>query len=111
MTVNHILTITPFRLVAGQEGGENEISGVYISDLLSDVMGKTQPGQLWLTIQGHSNIVAVAALKELAAILITGNNPADPLTLEKAEQEKIPILVTDMTSYQAACCLCRLNFQ
>lgn len=111
MKVKQILEMVPFKLIAGHEGVEADIVGVYISDLLSDVMGKTQPNQLWLTIQGHSNIVAVAALKELSAILITGDNQADPLTIEKANQENVPILTTSLTSYEAACCLCRLNIQ
>jgi predicted transcriptional regulator len=56
-------------------------------------MGKAPIGCVWLTVQGHQNIVAVASLREMAAIIITGGQAADPETIQKADQEDIPILL------------------
>ena len=47
-----------------------EVSGAYVSYLLSDVMGRAKEGQIWITLQTHINVVAIASLKELSAIII-----------------------------------------
>jgi hypothetical protein len=80
--------------------GKRDISGVYTSDLLSDVIANSKKDNLWITLQTHLNTVAVAALKELSAIIIVMNKEIDKDTTEKAEEEKINILKTSMTAYQ-----------
>ena len=50
---------------------EHEVTGGYASDLLSDVMANSKPGNIWITIQIHPNIIAVATLKELTGIIIS----------------------------------------
>ncbi len=84
---------------------EREITGCYIGDLLSLAMSKTEEGQLWITIQGNVNIAAVAALTDLACILVVDGRPIDPDTKEKAIEQGITILTTDMSAYEAACLL------
>lgn len=79
-----------------------EVTGGYAADLLSCVMAKAQAGNVWVTLQGHPNIVAVASLLNLAGIIITEGMTPDPATLEKAEEQGIPILTTDLTTYTVA---------
>jgi len=69
-----------------------EVKWAYTSDLLSDVMASAQQGDLWLTIQRHLDIVAVAKLKDLAGVVLAkGISP--PLEVaSKAEEEGIPLL-------------------
>ena len=81
---------------------DREVTGGYASDLLSYVMAKSKEGDVWLTVQGHPNIVAVASLVGLAGIVVTEGAKPDPVTLEKATQEGIPILTTALTTYEAA---------
>jgi len=54
---------------------EREVSGVFISDMLSDVMSSAQPGNLWLTLQSHKNIVSagIFAGKVLKTDLMTSS--------------------------------------
>jgi hypothetical protein len=76
-----------------------DVSGGYASDLLSDVLAHACEGDLWVTLQVHQNIVAVASVKELAGIvLVSGREPHED-TLEKAEAECIPILVTGLPAF------------
>jgi hypothetical protein len=76
-----------------------EVTGGYASDLLSCVMAKSQVGNVWVTLQSHPNVVAVASLAGLTGIIITeGMNP-DAATIEKAEEEGIPILTTELTTF------------
>ena len=44
-------------------------SGGYTSDLLSCVMAGAPHQGLWVTLQAHSNIIAVAVLLELSAVI------------------------------------------
>ncbi len=79
-----------------------EFTGGYVSDLLSDVMANAKAGDVWITLQIHQNIVAVATLKELAAIIIIGGRQPEKQTLAKAEEEKIPILLSESTAFEVA---------
>lgn len=78
---------------AGKPGLEREITDGYAGDLLSDVMGKAPEGCIWLTVQGHQNVIAIAVLKEMAAIVLVGGHEPDEDTIEKADQENIPLLL------------------
>ena len=89
-------------IVAGKNGLDREILGGYCGDLLSEIMGNAPAGCAWLTVQGHQNIVAVAVLREMAAIIITGGQQPDEDTIEKADQEGIPILLWPNSSYHLA---------
>lgn len=90
-------------VVAGASGLDRTISGGYTGDLLSEVMGHAELGCVWLTVQAHQNIVAVAVLREMAAIVITGGAIPSPETIDKADLEKIPVLTYSGSSFDLAC--------
>jgi len=85
-----------------------DITGAYVSDMLSDVMAHAKPGHLWVTLQIHPNIIAVASLKELAGIVLVNSRQPEPETLQKAEQEGIPILISSLPAFELAGKLYRL---
>lgn len=78
------------------------IRSAYCGDLLSDVLAHATPGDLWITIHRHRNIVAVAALVKLSGIIITGDRTPDPDTIEAAELENIPLFTTPLDNFHAA---------
>lgn len=102
MTVSDMARDFGFEIVAGKDGCNNEIIGVYLGDLLSWVMGRSKEGDCWITIQGHINIIAVALLTGAACIVIAEGAEVDPDTLAKADAEDIPILRTSLTGYEIA---------
>jgi serine kinase of HPr protein (carbohydrate metabolism regulator) len=77
-----------------------EVTGGYASDLLSDVLAHSKEGNLWITLQIHQNIVAVASMKDLAGIILVNGREPEQETIEKAEAEKIPIMVTQMPTFE-----------
>ncbi len=81
---------------------ERGVSGGYASDLLSDVMANAGEGDLWITLQTHLNIVAVASMKKVAAVVIVNGRRPDEETVSKAEAEGIPLFLTGMTAYETA---------
>ena len=100
MTVKELVEKMNLTVFCGQENLNNEIKGGYTSDLLSDVMGFAREGQVWITLQTHKNVLAIASLKELAAILLVkGNKPEDDM-LEQAIDEGIPVLGTDAQTFE-----------
>jgi len=99
MTVSDIinqLSLTVFN--AGNL--DTEISGAYSSDLLSDVMGNAEEANLWITLQTHRNVAAIAALKELAAIILVKGNEPDDDTLTHAKEENITLLGSADASFE-----------
>jgi hypothetical protein len=88
--------------VAAEGDLEREIDGGYASDLLSDVMAQTQEGTVWLTIQTHENIIAVATLNELAAVIITNGKQPTEGTIAKATEQGVNILTSEDNSYVVA---------
>jgi hypothetical protein len=79
---------------------DREVTGGYASDLLSDVMAHSRPGDLWITLQIHENTVAVATLRELAGIAVVGGREPEPETLARARAEGVPILVTPDRTFE-----------
>ena len=102
MKVRQIMDWFQLEMAAGANGLDREIHGGYCGDLLSDVMANAPVGCVWLTVQGHQNIVAVAVLREMAAVILTGDRPPDPDTLKRADQENIPILRWNRSAYELA---------
>jgi hypothetical protein len=78
---------------------KREVTGGYASDLLSCVMAKAQTGNVWVTLQAHPNIVAVASLLNLAGIIITEGVEPDEATRAKADEEGVPLLTTALTTF------------
>ena len=94
MKVNDIITILDLKVFGGSQGLDHEITGGYTSDLLSDVMGHAENGKIWITLQTHKNVIAVASLKDLAAVILIKGLEPDADMLAQAEEEGIPVLGT-----------------
>jgi len=78
----------------------NEVTGGYASDLLSDVIANSREGDVWITLQCHVNVVAVASMKDLAGIILVNDRQPDPDAAEKAEEEGIAILVSGLPAFE-----------
>lgn len=100
MTVREIVNKLPLKVIAGESNLDKEISGGYASDLLSNVMGQARAGNLWVTMQGHQNIVAVALLAGLTGVVIAGGVEPDQEAVRKAATEEIVMLTTALSTYE-----------
>jgi predicted transcriptional regulator len=102
MTIMNIVTLLELQILAGEQHLGKKITGGYCSDLLSDVIGNSKEGQVWITMQVHKNIIAVASLKDLAAIIIVNGGKPDKDTIELAKKEGVPVLRTDAPTFNIA---------
>ena len=100
MTVNELLDHLALEIVAGENGLDKEINGGYTGDLLSLVMAKAKEGDVWMTVQGHENAVAVAVLIGISAIILTEGVKPNELMCQKADENEIPVLTTVLGSYE-----------
>ncbi len=100
MKLSQIAAAVPLKLEAGAAGIEVEVTGGYAADLLSCAMAAAARGTLWVTLQGHLNVVAIASLNDLGGIVVTEGKPIAPDALAKAEAEGIPVFSTELGTYQ-----------
>ncbi len=76
-----------------------EVTGGYVSDMLSDVIANAEAGSVWVTFQSHLNIVAVASLKGLSGIILVKNRvPAEDI-LRKASAENVPVMTSSLSAF------------
>ncbi len=100
MTLTDIVKKLELNVKAGTDLLDREVTGGYVSDILSDVLTHAASGDIWVTIQIHLNIIPIASMKELSGIIIANGRQPEEETLEKASTEKIPVLGTDMSVFQ-----------
>lgn len=79
---------------------DHQVRGGYASDLLSDVLAHAEEGNIWITLQIHQNIVAIASMKNLAGIILVNGREPEPQAIEKAEAENIVIMVSKMPAFE-----------
>jgi predicted transcriptional regulator len=99
MKLTEIVEKLGLQVKTGADHLDADVTRGYASDMLSDVMGHADEGALWITLQAHQNIVAVAVMKSLAGIILVGGREPDKETTAKAESEGIPILITDRGTF------------
>lgn len=86
-------------LAISTEGRLRVIEGGYSGDVLSHVMAHAKPGYVWLTVQTHENVVAVASLLDLACVIVCGREVPDA-TRERARKEEVTILWTPRSNFE-----------
>ena len=99
MKVKELAEELRMQVVSGTSGIDNDITGGYTSDLLSDVLGHAEQGNIWITLQTHKNVMAIASLKDLAAVVIVNNNQPEEEMIAHSNEEGIPVLVTNESSF------------
>ena len=102
MKVKELVEKLNLKVLSGEKGLDREIDGCYISDLLSDVMGNAMEGNIWITLQTHKNVMAVASLKEMSCIILVKNLMPNDETIEQSNDEDLPILQTSLPTYEIA---------
>jgi predicted transcriptional regulator len=102
MKVSELVTKYNLKVFAGHQGLDKEIAGGYVSDLLSDVMGNAAENEVWITLQTHQNVMAIASLKDLAAVILVKGLEPDSDTLLHSQEEGIPLLGTRYTTFEMA---------
>ncbi len=100
MTLADVVEKLGLDVKTGSQRLDVPVTRGYISDLMSDVMANAREGDLWVTLQIHQNIVAVAVMKSLSGIILVNGREPQEETLRKAVSEQIPVLVSSMPAFE-----------
>lgn len=99
MTVRDLIGELGLEVLTGETGLDREVTGGYASDLLSDVLGHGRIGNIWVTLQIHENVAAVAGMVDLAGIILVNSRRPEAETLDKAVSEGVPIMVSNLSAF------------
>jgi hypothetical protein len=100
MNLNELAKEFGFEVKTGLGHLDRSVTSGYVSDLLSDVLAHADEGSLWVTLHIHHNIVAVASHKDLAGIVLVQGRQPEKDTIAKAEEEGIPIMVSELSAFE-----------
>lgn len=100
MKVRDLVEKLNFKILAGENGLDKEVEGVYCCDLLSWVMSHGKNKNAWITVQIHPNVIAVASLLEFSCVIIPEDIQVEEVTLNKANDENIPVLQSSLDGYR-----------
>jgi hypothetical protein len=109
--VQEIAQALDLKMVAGDGALGRTVTGGYCADLLSCVMARAKSGNVWVTLQAHPNVLAVATLLEMAAVVVSEGTPVPQDLIVKANAEKIAILTTPHTTFWVVGELARLGIK
>jgi hypothetical protein len=90
---------------------DRPVAGGYAADLLSCAIKSAKRDFLWVTLQSHLNVVAVASLLGLAGVIITEGNRPDQETLARAENEGVILAVTPRDTFTVVAELASIGIQ
>lgn len=102
MKVSELVKELELTVLTDKNFTDREIKGCYVGDLLSWVMGRAELGDAWVTIMSNVNIVAVAALVDMACIILAERVAVEEEIIKKADSQGIIILSTTKNSYETA---------
>ncbi|MBE0646067.1 MAG: serine kinase [Bacteroidetes bacterium] len=97
MTTQELIDLLGLKALSTFE--HREVNGVFLSDMLSDVMAGAKSGNIWITVQTHKNIVPAANLVDVSAIIITNGKNVPAETIELASKHDIAILWTESQTF------------
>jgi hypothetical protein len=101
MKVSELAKALDYKLIVQAEEDGEVVSG-YTSDLLSDVMGNVEEGSVLITIQAHTNTIAVAMQLDLPAVIICNTRPIPKDMEESAKKGGIAVMVTGDNQFIAS---------
>lgn len=102
MKLSDLIGELSLEVKTGTDGLQKDVTGGYVCDLLSEVLANTAKNYVWITLQTHPNIVAVASVKGLSGIIIVNGKSLQKETQQKAESEKVTIMTTPLSAFEVA---------
>jgi predicted transcriptional regulator len=86
-------------LKAIRDYADKDFEGVYISDMVSDIITGPKANALLVTLQTHKSLIAAANLVDVAAIIfVKGRKPADDV-VDLADKAGIALFVSDADTW------------
>ena len=100
MKVSDLIALLDARSLTEGVNEDKEILCGYVCDLLSWVMAHGEEGMAWVTVQTHLNVIAVAALADMACVILPEGITMEQEVLSKANAEGMCVLTSQLTAYE-----------
>ncbi len=100
MTLKEICSRLDLGVRTASASLDREVTGGYVGDLMSDVVANAREGNVWITVHRYPNVVAVAVTGGPAGVILVNGREPEKATLERAEEEGIPLLVSSLLSFE-----------
>ena len=81
---------------------EKHIEGVYCGDMLSGALAEARENDLWLTVQNHKNVAAVAILKKISCIVLSKQEQASEEMLNLCSENDIAVFASSEDCFTTA---------
>ncbi|MEW5936257.1 MAG: iron-sulfur binding hydrogenase [Candidatus Thermoplasmatota archaeon] len=72
----------------------------YTCDLLSQVLANASPNSIWITIQSHLNVIGVAVMAGIPAVVVCEGHDIPDHVIEKADEERIALFKSPENAFQ-----------
>ncbi len=105
MTVKTLSELLECTCIAGHGGLERTVTGGYVGDFLSWVMGHAEENSAWITVMGNINAVAVALLADVSCIILCDGAHLDEDARRRADENNIPVLASSKPAFALALAL------
>jgi len=99
MTIREIIKETGATLATPEAGLSAIVEHCCCCDLLSWVMAKGKANSAWITVQTHLNVIAVASLLDMPAVILPDGIQPEEATQKKAAEEGIAIICSPMNAF------------
>lgn len=100
MTIQDLIALTGAADMTPDSDKSTTVTCGYTCDLLSWVMAHGKAGMAWITVQTHINVIAVAALMDMACVILPEGIEMEPASLKKAQEEGVTVLHSTLTAYE-----------
>ena len=100
MRLNEIKDKLSLKVLSGNENLECDVVRGYVSDLMSAVIAHGKEGDIWVTYQTHVNVIAIAMMKNIAAVILIQGRELIPAAALKAEQEGLPVFNSSESAFE-----------
>ena len=100
MKISDLIPLIDAKVLTPEADLSKEVLCGYTCDLLSWVMAHGDQGMAWVTVQTHLNVVAVAALSDMACVVLPEDIRMEGECLDKARDEGIAVLSSPLTAYE-----------
>jgi hypothetical protein len=101
MKLSEIVTLLELEHInKGAMDEDTVIENGYVCDLLSQVLAGAKPGSIWITIQSHMNIIGVASMAGIKAIIVCEGHNVPEDVISKADEEGIALFKSSMNAFQ-----------
>lgn len=102
MRLSELLAAIEGKIISPSAENDPEITGGYSGDLMSDIIANAEAGYVWVTMQIHENVVAVAGMKDLGAVVICSGRMPEDNVIEKAAEQQVLLASSPLPAFEIA---------